>query len=178
LFLILVGAALRIAFLRYPLLDSDQAVVGLMGIHILKGELPTFFWGQSYGGTLESFVAAFLFSLFGVSRLSLNVAPFLFSLLFLLSTWRLAGTVFDRRTGLAALALAAVPPMFLIWYSVLARANYIENLVFGNLLFLIAIRLARPGLRASDHLQTLGIYGFVAGFAFYMNFQSIHYLLT
>jgi hypothetical protein len=178
LLLILVGAALRIVFLRYPLLDSDQAVVGLMGIHILKGEFPAFFWGQSYAGTLESFVAALLFSLFGVSRLTLNLAPFLFSLLFLLSTWRLAGTVFDRRTGLAALALAAVPPMFLIWYSVLARANYIENLVFGNLLFLIAIRLARPGLRASDHLQTLGIYGFVAGFAFYMNFQSIHYLLT
>jgi hypothetical protein len=30
LFLILVGAALRIVFLRYPLLDSDQAVVGLI----------------------------------------------------------------------------------------------------------------------------------------------------
>jgi hypothetical protein len=173
-----VGAALRIAFLRYPLLDSDQAVVGLMGIHILKGEWPVFFWGQSYAGTLESFVAALLFSRFGVSRLTLNLAPFLFSLLFLLSTWRLAETGFDRATGLVALALAAVPPMFLVWYSVLARANYIENLVFGNLLFLIAIRLARPGLRPSDHLRTLGIYGSVAGFAFYMNFQSIHYLLT
>jgi 4-amino-4-deoxy-L-arabinose transferase-like glycosyltransferase len=178
LFLILVGAALRIAFLRYPLLDSDQAVVGLMGVHILKGEFPAFFWGQSYTGTLESFVAALLFSLFGVSRLTLNLAPFLFSLLFLLSTWRLAETVFDRRTGLVALALAAIPPMFLTWYSVLARANYIENLVFGNLLFLIAIRLVGSGLRPSDHLRTLGIYGFVAGFAFYMNFQSIHYLVT
>src|SRR5262249_52903124 len=101
LFLILAGAALRIVFLRYPLLDSDQAVVGLMGVHILKGEFPAFYWGQSYGGTLESFVAALLFSLFGVSRLTLNLAPFLFSLLFLLLTWRLAETVFDRRTGLA-----------------------------------------------------------------------------
>ena len=149
-----------------------------MGVHILKGEFPLFYWGQSYCGTLESFVAALLFSLFGVSRLTLNLAPFLFSLLFLLLTWRLAETVFDERTGLVALALAAFPPMFLTWYSVLARANYIENLVFGNLLILIAIRLAGPGLRPSDRLRTLGIYGLVAGFAFYMNFQSIHYLLT
>src|SRR5262249_1048417 len=75
-------------------------------------------------------------------------------------------------------ALAAFPPMFLTWYSVLARGNYIENLVFGNLLILIAIRLAGPGLRPSNRLRTLGIYGFVGGFAFYMNFQSLPYLLV
>ena len=172
------GAALRAVFLRYPYIDSDQAVIGLMGIHILKGEFPIYFWGEPYSGTLESFVAALCFYLFGISRLTLDLVPFVFSLVFLLLTWRLGSAIFDRATGLAGLALAAVPPMLLTWHSVLARGNYIENLVLGNILFLLALRLVRPDLSPAAHGRALWVYGFVSGFAWYMNFQSIHYLIA
>ncbi|MBI1892764.1 MAG: glycosyltransferase family 39 protein, partial [Candidatus Rokubacteria bacterium] len=172
------GAALRAIFLRYPYIDSDQAVIGLMGIRILRGEFPIYFWGEPYSGTLESFVAALTFFLFGVSRLTLNVVPFLFSLIFLLLTWRLGLVIFDRLTGLLGLALAAFPPMLLTWHSVLARGNYIENLVLGNLLLLLTLKLARPDLRPAAHCRALLVYGSVLGFAWYMSFQSVHYLIV
>ena len=172
------GAALRAVFLRYPYVDSDQAVIGLMGIHILRGEFPIYFWGEPYSGTLESFVAALTFFLFGVSRLTLNLVPFLFSLIFLLLTWRLGLAIFDRPTGLLGLTLAAFPPMLLTWHSVLARGNYIENLVLGNLLLLLTLKLARPDLKPVAHCRALLVYGFALGFAWYMSFQSVHYLIV
>ncbi len=172
------GAAIRALFLRYPYIDSDQAVIGLMGMHILKGEFPIYFWGEPYSGTLESFVAAVFFFLFGVSRLTLNLVPFFFSLIFLLLTWRLGIALFDRTIALLGLAFVAFPPMLLTWHSVLARGNYIENLVFGNVLFLLALKLARPGLGPATHSRALGLYGLVSGFAWYMSFQSLHYLIA
>jgi hypothetical protein len=53
-----------------------MAIVGLMGRHILQGEFPVFFWGQPFAGTLESFLAAVLFFVFGSSRLTLALPPF------------------------------------------------------------------------------------------------------
>ena len=45
--------------------NSDEAVVGLMARHILQGERPIFFYGQAYMGSLDAFLVAFGFLLFG-----------------------------------------------------------------------------------------------------------------
>ena len=59
--LVLVGLAFRLAVIASPLgeIDGDEAVVGLMARHIaFLGELPAFYWGQPYLGSLEAFSAA------------------------------------------------------------------------------------------------------------------------
>lgn len=171
-----LGAAVRGLYLLTPALDSDMAIVGLMARHILQGEFPIFFWGQPFAGTIESLLAAVLFFLFGPSRLTLALSPFLFSLAFLVLTYRLAREAFDRQVGLLALYLAAIPAPFLITHSVTARSNYIENLVLGNLVLLLTLRVSRepgPGRR-----RFLFLLGLVAGLAWYESPQSIHYLLT
>src|SRR4051794_38180988 len=38
--------------------DSDEAVAGLMARGLAHGDLHVFFWGQSYGGTLDTFLLA------------------------------------------------------------------------------------------------------------------------
>ena len=38
--------------------DSDEAVEGLMAIHVLHGEHPAFLWGQHYKGVPEVYLAA------------------------------------------------------------------------------------------------------------------------
>ena len=48
--LFIVVIALHLAT---PALDSDQAVTGLMGLHVLRGELPIFFWNQDHAGVPE-----------------------------------------------------------------------------------------------------------------------------
>ena len=45
--------------------NADEAVVGLMARHILQGERPIFFYGQAYMGSLDAFLIALGFSLFG-----------------------------------------------------------------------------------------------------------------
>jgi len=40
-------------------IDSDEAIVGLMGKHILEGRgIPTFYYGQHYMGSLEAILAS------------------------------------------------------------------------------------------------------------------------
>ena len=98
------GLALRLLYLVTPDLDSDQAVFGLMAMHMLHGEFPIFQWGYSYMGTIESVVAAPLMLVFGPTRFALNLTPALFSLLFGYAAYRLASTALGRRFGLWALA--------------------------------------------------------------------------
>jgi len=46
--------------------DSDEAIFGLMASHIRQGEIPLFYYGQSYIGSFSAFALAGLSSLFGV----------------------------------------------------------------------------------------------------------------
>jgi hypothetical protein len=173
---LVLGVGLRAVYLLTPGLDSDMAIVGLMARHILDGEFPVFFWGQPFAGTIESYLAAALFAVIGPSRFALALSPFLVSLAFLLVTERLARDGFGREAGRLALLLAAVPAPFLVVHSVTARSNYIENLVLGSLLLLLALRLPReagPGRR-----RGLFLLGLTGGLAWYESPQSIHYLLA
>jgi hypothetical protein len=57
-------------------LDGDEAIVGLMATHIAQGKShPLFFYGQSYdaGAGILAHLAAFIFSLVGISGLGLKL---------------------------------------------------------------------------------------------------------
>src|SRR5664279_1843929 len=45
--------------------NADEAIVALMARHILGGERPVFFYGQSYMGSLDAFLVAAGFLIFG-----------------------------------------------------------------------------------------------------------------
>ena len=47
--------------------NGDEALVGIQAQHILRGERPTYFYGQVYMGSLEAYLIALLFALFGSS---------------------------------------------------------------------------------------------------------------
>ena len=73
--LVLVGALLRLDFMRAIgfIIDGDEAIVGLMAKHILeRGELPVFYYGQHYMGSLESILASTSFAVFGISSFTLQ----------------------------------------------------------------------------------------------------------
>ena len=107
--LLAAGLGLRLLFLATPDLDSDQAIFGLMAMHILRGEISFFQWGYDYMGTLESFVAAPLMLVFGPTRFALNLAPVLFSMLFAYAAYLLAREAAGFRAGVWALAFACFP---------------------------------------------------------------------
>ena len=55
---LLINVALKAALLYADVVpfNADEAVVALMGRHILQGERPVFFYGQAYLGSLDAWL--------------------------------------------------------------------------------------------------------------------------
>ncbi len=58
-------------------IDGDEALVGIQAQRILRGQFPIYFYGQPYMGSLEAYLAALLFALFGASVWTLRAEPML-----------------------------------------------------------------------------------------------------
>jgi len=120
--------------------DSDQAVAGIMARHILRGDRPVFFYGQSYNGALEGYLTAAVFHLWGTNDLTLRLAHTLFSAALVAQLYVLARRLYGVRVALTTGLWLALPAPVLVWWGSAAGASYIEVAVFGTALFLIAIR--------------------------------------
>ena len=71
--------------------NSDEAIVALAARHILQGARPVFFYGQAYMGTIDSYMVALGFSLFGESVLVMRlieIMPSIYLILFHCGYWR------------------------------------------------------------------------------------------
>lgn len=154
----------------------DEATFGLMGRHVLQGELPVFMYGQPFMGALEAYLLAPLFVAFGASVRVLEALPLLLSLGIVALVFLLGRRCVGDRAALIAAALLALPSPFLLWWSHEARAHYPLTVVLGTVLLLLALRLARSGdpLPAGHWL----LLGGLAGLAWWTNFLSIVYFVT
>ena len=65
IFIVSASLKLGLQFADVIPFNSDEAIVALMARHILQGELPVFFYGQVYMGSLDAFMVAGGFALFG-----------------------------------------------------------------------------------------------------------------
>ena len=163
--------------LAYPRLDADQAVTGLMGVHVLRGEFPVFFWMQDHAGVPESYGAAPLFFLFGVSRRVLDLVPALATLGLALAVYRTGAVLFGHGVGMLGI-------LFMTWVSAYAAANYtlarsyyVEHLLVGQLVLLgAALWLARP-LSEPQRCRVAIAMGLAGGLGLYFNFQIVDALV-
>lgn len=113
--LIAIGLGLRLwVLLGTYRLSADEAIPGLMARHILfSGELPVFYWGQSYFGALESYLVAGLFFVLGFHPLLVFAPAILASVALIPLTWLLAERLGPPRAGfIAAVPVAVTPPIF------------------------------------------------------------------
>lgn len=174
--LVAAGGLLRAGYLVAPIMDADQATFGLQARHVLLGEFPVFSWGYAYIGTLQSFVAAPAFAVFGASRLVLNVIPLLLSLLVVVVVYRLGREMGGRGVGLVAAGLAALAPPYLAIHGAWARHGYMDTILLGTLVLLVALRLARRPLPDGQALRLFAVLGLAGGLAWWTNFLSLFYL--
>ncbi|MEA3369326.1 MAG: alpha/beta fold hydrolase [Candidatus Ratteibacteria bacterium] len=197
--IIALGIVIRLLHWVLPFMDSDMAVTGLMARYILRGEFPVFFWGQNYCGAIEAYLTAPVFAVFGVSRYTLNIVPVCESIVFMLLMYILARRAFGEKVGILTLLFTAIPARYLVVNTVLPRANYVENLIFGAIVFYLTYRivypvrnnLLTPDDASSAHISN-GVYeekgvnsgrlffglGLTYGLAWWTNFQSIYFILT
>ena len=121
-----VGVVVLIAAARFAILltsqthvHSDEAIIGLMGKHILEGRyFPFYMYGQPYnaGAAWEAYLAAIAFALVGVSVISLKGCIVVLSLIVLFLFYRMCMALYDQRTALLATIVFALMPSLLKWH--------------------------------------------------------------
>jgi 4-amino-4-deoxy-L-arabinose transferase-like glycosyltransferase len=154
--------------------DSDQAVLGIMAYHIQTGDRPVFFYGQPYAGSLEAYMAALLFHLFGAHDGTLRLPALAFSVVFVGTVYWLGMVLYGYRIAVVAGLFLALGPALLIVWSTAAGANYIEAMVFGTVLLLLAVRY--PDLRVMPVAVAVGG-GLLAGLGLWIQPMIGEYLL-
>ncbi len=176
--IILLGIALRLylLFSSQVIIEADEALVGLQAFGILRGERPIFYPGQTYGGSLESYLVAAVFRLLGASALTLKLIPFLFSTLFIFMTYQLAKEIYNPEVGLLSALFVALCPLLLTAFSLKTWGGYSQTLVLGNLALILLQRiLSRQAQDKGVWKTTLGL-GFLSGLGLWVNPQYFYYL--
>ncbi len=157
------------------LIESDEAIVGLMARHILEGDFPIFYYGQNHMGTFEAYLTAGTFALFGASALVLKLTvPALF-LIFLAMHFKLAEEVSGSRwvAWMATIAVGISPAFLTVW-SLKSRGGYMSLLLFGTCSLLLATRLLK---NESNRRLKLFLLGASIGVAFWSHFAAVTYAL-
>src|SRR5438477_7175753 len=121
-----IGLLIIIAAVRFTIilasqthLHSDEAIIGLMGKHILEGRyFPFYMYGQPYnaGAAWEAYLAAIAFRLFGVGVIPLKGCIVALSLLCLFLFYRMGCALYDERTAVLATVAFALTPSLLKWH--------------------------------------------------------------
>lgn len=171
-----VGAALLAAAYKFVLLaaeavpfNGDEAVVALMARHLLRGERPTFFYGQAYLGATDAWLVALSFSIFGESVPAIRLVQIALFAAFLLTSYLVFKRLGLSEWGInAALLWLALPPTMLTLYSTATLGGYGETLVLGNIALLLTISLQRSAFgRRGAMMRRWLLLGVVAGFGLY-----------
>lgn len=155
----------------------DTATVGLMALNILKGERPLFFYGQTYFGGLESWLAAGFFALFGPSEFTLSLAAIVFSLAWIAATWALFRELFGPVAAFAAALTLTLPGWDILWYSVGTYGGYPAAFFWGTTALWIAARIWNRALEGRALWIHAALLGLVAGLAVWTHMITAVYLL-
>ena len=122
--------------------NADEAIVGLMASHILEGELPVFFWGQSYMGSLDALLVAGAFLLIGKSVLAIRIVQILLYCGIVATTYQLGYKIIGKvEAGWMAALLMAIPTVNVTLYTTISLGGYGEALLLGNLILLAGLRV-------------------------------------
>ena len=122
--------------------NADEAVVGLMARHILHGARPIFFYGQVYLGSLDAWLIAGAFALFGESVLAIRLVQVALYLGTIVTTYWLGRKIYSNEwIANAAVLFMAIPTVNVTLYTAATLGGYGETLLIGNLLLLLALHL-------------------------------------
>ncbi len=149
--------------------NADEAVVALMARHILQGEVPIFFYGQAYMGSLDAWIVAAGFALMGEHVWVIRIIQGLLYVGVVVTTVLLGRALFkDQRIGLLAGLLLAIPTVNVSLYTTASLGGYGEILLVGNLVLLVGSQLDKSLAQEAEIKRWPWLcYGFLCGFGFW-----------
>ena len=147
----------------WPHTESDEGVIDLMALHIdFRGELPIFIYRQSYMGSLEAFLEAGLFQIFGVSVFTVRLGLIIFFALFLISMYLMTSLLYNKKFALFTLLLLSLGSSSILSREVEALGGRPENLFFCSIMMLLASWLAltyRQVVSRRKQIARIALYG-------------------
>src|SRR6266566_7095134 len=186
LVIIMFGTLLRVllAALKWPLLNSDEGIMGIMALHIADhGEHPIFFYGQNYMGALDAYIGASLFQVFGSSIFTLRFSIILLYIPFMAAMYFLTSALYTKRLALGSLVLLSLGSIPILILEV-SPIVYCDILFFGASAFLLASWLTlsynQDIVQHRHRLRLLGYacWGCVAGLAVWSDPLIFPYLAS
>ncbi len=185
--IIVVATFLRVVLIAqgWPHSNADEDTMGIMGMHIAyNGEHPIFFYGQQYMGTLQAYVAAAFFRIFGASVFTLRLGPVLIFALFLANMYLLTSLLYTKKLALITLVLLTLGSSIMLDTELVAIGGYPELLFFGSLSLLLATWLVLSFDQYSSprrrvwRLIAYACWGFVVGIGFWSDFLMLAFILV
>jgi len=163
----LASVLLKLALLLADVVpfNSDEAIVGLLARHFLKGDWQIFFYGQAYMGTLDASLVAALFALFSPHIFLIRIVQILLFVGTVVTTGYLGKQIFrSNQVGLIASVLVAIPNVNTTLYTTVSLGGYGEILLIGNILIIAALKIYNEPKRfwyiVWGFLTGLGIWAF------------------
>jgi hypothetical protein len=161
LFVVFATARFAILFASQTHVHSDEAIIGLMGKHILEGRhFPFYMYGQPYnaGAAWEAYLASAAFALFGVAVIPLKGCVVVLSLLCLFLFYQMGCALYDQRTAILATVAFALAPSLVKWhFQVRGYSWYFLSIPVLTLLFAWIESTSPPKRR------TLLLFGIASG---------------
>jgi 4-amino-4-deoxy-L-arabinose transferase-like glycosyltransferase len=153
--------------------NADEAIIALMAKHITEGQVPLFFYGQSYMGSFDAMLVSLAFRIFGEQVWPIRLVQSILFLGTVFTTMLLAERVLgSKRAAFLAGLLIGLPPVNVTLYTTVSLGGYGEMLLMGNLLILGGLSfldgLEGPGVNSSKVSIKLFLWAIAAGFAFWV----------
>lgn len=164
-------------------IDYDEAMIGLMGLRVLRGQWMAFVPAQPTLGAIEAYLLAPVLGLLqGAPMVAFRLVSLALAALYILSTALVARTAFGDRAGALAALLASVAPPYMIIGSLKTWGATIETIILGNFLLVVAVR-ARSFVPLYPHwfdrsqALSLILMGFIAGVMFWNAWLGFYYFI-
>src|SRR5437588_2302327 len=161
--LMALGFAVRLALGLRTQLDADEATFALAGLHITHGHFALMEPNGQYLGALDAYIAAPFIALFGPNTLAIRLSVAAIGAVYVLSMYWLGRQLFrTQRAALLTALVAAVFPLFTVYWSSKLRGGYVEMPVFEALALGLC---ARAGWISAPRLRWWALLGLVCGAA-------------
>jgi hypothetical protein len=174
-----MAVAARLPFLvtgKIPF-DSDEAVEGLMAMHVLDGDFPAFFWGQAFKGVPEVYASAAAFALFGSSVAILKGVTLACFAMFVGLNFVLLDKMSSRWIATAASLLLICAPPALVFWSLDASAEYVLIMLLGTALLLLVFEETADGAWQTAQKPNLPAIGLIIGIGLWVHQLFVVYLI-